>query len=154
MQVCTKSLDEAISLRAHWEGDCHVWTGAQTRGGYGLYGGREAREHGSSLVHRIVWARENGPIPAGMEMDHICRTRNCINIKHLRLADRFLNMSNISETPRSNTGARGVYPTQTGKYMGIVVYRKARHYLGVFPSIESASQAVEQKRAELRVDLA
>ena len=36
-------------------------------------------------VHRIAWMEVNGSIPAGLEIDHVCRNRRCVNVAHLRL---------------------------------------------------------------------
>jgi HNH endonuclease len=59
---------------------CHLWTGATTRGyGHATYGGY------LQYVHRIIWEYRNGPIPEGLQIDHICRVRACCNPEHLRV---------------------------------------------------------------------
>lgn len=35
--------------------------------------------------HRVLFERERGPIPPGLEPDHLCRRRACINPWHLEL---------------------------------------------------------------------
>ena len=35
------------------------------------------------LVHRIVYEAIIGPIPSGLEIDHLCRNRACYNPEHL-----------------------------------------------------------------------
>lgn len=58
---------------------CWLWTGALSNG----YG--QARVEGKVInVHRYLWIRTNGPVPQGMELDHICRVRCCVNPLHLR----------------------------------------------------------------------
>lgn len=37
-----------------------------------------------ALVHRVMYERMRGPIPRGLELDHICRVRRCVNPFHLR----------------------------------------------------------------------
>ncbi|WP_163365782.1 HNH endonuclease signature motif containing protein, partial [Enterobacter asburiae] len=54
------------------------------------------RTGGKALrVHRFVWESVNGPVPDGMDVDHICRNRLCCNINHLRLASRSENNQNL-----------------------------------------------------------
>lgn len=61
--------------------DCIVWQGAQNSMGYGCFG-IEGRSH---LAHRLAWEDARGPIPDGMQVDHLCRNRACINVAHLEL---------------------------------------------------------------------
>lgn len=66
-------------------GECWLWTGYRNQDGYGTFGGLGA--------HRIAWEREHGPIPAGMTIDHRCRTRACVRVDHLRLMTPSANFS-------------------------------------------------------------
>lgn len=34
-------------------------------------------------AHRVMWERERGPIPEGLQIDHLCRQRDCVNPDHL-----------------------------------------------------------------------
>ncbi len=40
------------------------------------------------LAHRVAWMLANGPIPEGLVIDHLCRVRECVNVKHMRLLTR------------------------------------------------------------------
>lgn len=58
---------------------CWLWTGHITRLGYG-----QLKIKGKSWkAHRLVYTRERGQIPLGMELDHLCRQRDCVNPDHL-----------------------------------------------------------------------
>lgn len=48
--------------------DCVMWTGA-TSGGYGK--------------HVRVYTKARGPIEPGLQLDHLCRVRTCVNPAHL-----------------------------------------------------------------------
>ncbi len=63
-------------------GPCILWEGYVNSYGYGR---RSVDGRRGVYVHRYVWEQAHGTIPDGMTVDHICRTRACINIKHLRL---------------------------------------------------------------------
>lgn len=54
---------------------CWEWQGRLDPRGYGRYAGR--------LAHRISYELLRGPIPSGLELDHLCRVRNCVNPDHL-----------------------------------------------------------------------
>lgn len=62
---------------------CHVWVGATSGGGYGI-----AMVDGRvQAVHRVRYAREVGPIPDDMELDHyMCDNGagGCCNPLHCR----------------------------------------------------------------------
>lgn len=60
---------------------CTVWIGATSSRGYGLIAVNGRIE----LAHRVAWEAENGPIPDGMVIDHLCRVRNCVTVSHLDL---------------------------------------------------------------------
>lgn len=66
---------------------CWVWPGAINDGGYGLvsYEGKVRR------AHRLAYELIAGPIPDGLTLDHLCRTRPCINPAHLEPVTQQIN---------------------------------------------------------------
>jgi hypothetical protein len=64
---------------------CRVFTGAKTPNGYGVIGvpGRRTR-----LAHRVAYEQLIGPIPDGLELDHLCRVRACCEASHLEPVSR------------------------------------------------------------------
>jgi hypothetical protein len=61
------------------ETDCWLWQSTKTRNGYAQF-----RVNGKRwLAHRWIFLRTIGPIPHGLELDHLCRVRNCVNPLHL-----------------------------------------------------------------------
>jgi len=74
------------------KGPCHVWYGSIQKGGYGSisYKGKHM------LAHRYVWEQTNGPIPSGLEIDHMCRVRSCCNADHLRVVTHKVNTTENS----------------------------------------------------------
>lgn len=63
----------------HGAGGCWLWTAAVQSGGYGQF--RWDGRH--QLAHRVAYERWAGPIPDGLNIDHLCRVRSCVNPSHL-----------------------------------------------------------------------
>lgn len=59
---------------------CWLWTAAVDKDpGYGrIWDG-----HRMAHAHRVVYELNVGPIPDGLELDHLCRVRHCVNPAHL-----------------------------------------------------------------------
>ncbi len=59
-------------------------------------------------AHRFAYAAFVGDIPPGMEVDHLCRDRGCVNPEHLELVDRATNLSRRDEANPGDFAARGL----------------------------------------------
>lgn len=71
-------------------GDCWQWTASTANGGYGQFF-PEARRRWRA--HRWLWTQIVGPIPAGMEADHMCRNPGCVNPDHIRIVSKAENLA-------------------------------------------------------------
>lgn len=61
---------------------CWVYTGGLDKDGYGKI--KEGPRGGRTLrSHRVAYELWHGEIPPGLELDHLCRTRNCVNPSHM-----------------------------------------------------------------------
>lgn len=59
--------------------DCWRWVGRQSANGYG-----QLWDEGKTvLAHRATYELLVGPIPEGLQLDHLCRVRDCVNPDHL-----------------------------------------------------------------------
>lgn len=68
-------------------GDCWLWIGASSNG-YGVFSvGRK-----NFRAHRWAYESELGPVPDGLELDHLCRTTLCVNPAHLEAVTHWENM--------------------------------------------------------------
>lgn len=61
------------------ETDCWEWQGALTNG----YGHLYLKNFGNNYAHRLVYEHLIGPIPDGLQLDHLCRNTCCCNPEHL-----------------------------------------------------------------------
>lgn len=60
------------------DGECWVWTGSLVKG-YGNF-----RVEGVAVgAHVWAYERQHGPVPVGLEVDHLCRNHACVNPAHL-----------------------------------------------------------------------
>lgn len=68
---------------------CWIWTASTNPQGYGVF-----RLGGKAVgAHRAAWALLVGSIPPGLEVDHLCRVRNCVNPDHMELVTQKVNMA-------------------------------------------------------------
>lgn len=72
-----------LHLGPKWEIDprtgCWNWLMHKIRSGYGVIRvGRKLKK-----AHRVIYEQYKGPIASGLELDHLCRNRQCVNPDHL-----------------------------------------------------------------------
>ena len=65
-----------------------MWQGHRHRAGYGMV----VHQGRHWYVHRLVYVTAIGPVPDGLELDHLCRNRACANPDHLEVVTHDENM--------------------------------------------------------------
>lgn len=78
-------MDRFIDKVSLGEGECIEWIGGQAGSGYGQFFVGRTPERKSIKVYAHRWSYENfvGPIPDGLQIDHLCRNTLCVNPDHL-----------------------------------------------------------------------
>ena len=67
---------------------CWMWTASRDNGGYS-----KVQFEGHLLpAHRVSYTLFVGEIPEGLEIDHLCRNRRCVNPSHLEPVTRSENL--------------------------------------------------------------
>lgn len=66
---------------------CWLWGSQLNHNGYGVFrlNSRQSLEHRSTSAHRIAYELFVGAIPSGMQLDHLCRVRCCVNPAHMEI---------------------------------------------------------------------
>lgn len=125
---------------------CLLYPGKPTARGYGqLETGARTNRRGH-LAHRIAYEVAYGSIPDGMQVDHTCHVRLCVNPSHLRLATHSENQQNrTGADSTSTTGFRGVR-RHRDKFQVRVQVDGVVHYGGDFSTVEAAAQAASALR--------
>ena len=68
---------------------CWLWDGYVMPNGYGQFNtGRK-----TVLAHRWAYESMRHQIPQGLDLDHLCETRRCVNPWHLEPVTRSVNLS-------------------------------------------------------------
>jgi hypothetical protein len=89
-----------LRVKPNHETGCLEWQGPLSSG-YGTYWRTGA--------HRWIYTYCNGPIPADMQIDHLCRNRACVFLPHLQLVTPTENLRRVYY--------QGAYPTPREIYM-------------------------------------
>lgn len=60
--------------------DCWLWTAGRHAAGYGVFNVANGQPR---RAHRVAYELVIGEIPPGLQLDHLCRVRACVNPWHL-----------------------------------------------------------------------
>jgi hypothetical protein len=64
-------------------GPCWLWLGWKSKKGYGGFRHTTRQTDPQIPAHRFAYEQSVAPIPDGLEIDHLCRNRGCVNPAHL-----------------------------------------------------------------------
>ena len=78
---------------------CWLWIGHLSKNGYGKLRVKNNSRWQTQYAHRISYQTFVCEIPNGLDLDHICRVRSCINPAHLEPVSR---STNLARSPLMN----------------------------------------------------
>jgi hypothetical protein len=95
---------------------CWLWVAFLSKGGYGRF---QLRDKVPVQAHVFSYEEIIGPVPKGLQLDHLCRTRNCVNPDHLEPVTPLINvgrgMSPGAIAQRTDMCSKG-HPYVEGSY--------------------------------------
>lgn len=73
------TIEQRFWAKVDKTGECWIWTAVCTAAGYGQFRLSGAMRY----AHVVAYELTIGTKPAGMDLDHLCRNRACVNPAHL-----------------------------------------------------------------------
>lgn len=64
--------------------------------------GRKKVDGRTRSAHVVAWEAVNGPVPDGLELDHLCGNRSCVNVEHLQPVTHAVNMGRGATAKRTH----------------------------------------------------
>lgn len=91
---------------------CWDWQGSKSGDGYGQFTleARRDRKRVRIAPYRFIWEHFNGPMPAGLEPDHLCNRRGCCSPEHIEPVTHSENQKRSYQRGRKRSGIDYVHP--------------------------------------------
>ena len=103
--MSTHSARERFMAKVRQSAGCWDWIAKTNRSGYGQFWDGTHYPNGSPrfvLAHRFSYELFVGPIPDGLQIDHLCRNRGCVRPEHLEPVTRSVNLLRSPLMGRAN----------------------------------------------------
>lgn len=150
--TATNADAQRFAARVNVTPTCHYWTGATDKDGYGSFNVNNKKVG----AHIYAFTQANGPVRDGMEVDHLCHRRNCVNPAHLEAKTHTANLARRSDringyTADDQTAAVAVNADTTNGRTRLGTFAKGNRYGHGRPrkgesAIETLKRAVEKPK--------
>lgn len=127
------------------DGPCWLWTGYRSDRGYGRVCIPNKAKCG--YIHRVVYELLVGPIPAGLQLDHLCRQHACCNPAHLEPVTGKVNCERGSKATKTHCPQNHPY---SGDNLRIHVDKRGYHRRICVTCNREKCAAHRSKRREYR----
>ena len=96
----SKTVEERFYSKVARGDGCWEWIAAKCQLGYGKFW----LEGQMREAHRVSYELTHGPVPDGLELDHLCRNTSCVNPEHL---DPVSHRENCKRVPQPDVCPQG-----------------------------------------------
>lgn len=96
----TRPAIERFLKRLNITDTCWEWDGPRNDRGYGVFPFKRERSN-AIQSHKFLWEYINGPVPDGLELDHLCMNKACCRPSHLEAVTGDENKHRWSESVRA-----------------------------------------------------
>lgn len=105
-----KALIVRLQRNTERDGECLIWTKAKNNDNYPKMNFRILGKHIQVYVHRLTYVLHNGhDIPDGLELDHTCNRRDCVEPKHLEAVTHAVNVERMYNRRYSDAEMRRMF---------------------------------------------
>ncbi len=119
-KVCLSKFFEKINITP----TCWEWLAYKDKDGYGNF----RFDYKMYQAHRFSYLLYKGEIPKGLQLDHLCRNRSCVNPEHLEAVSCKENVNRgINHNKIKTHCPKGHKYTDENTYKNITEIRNSRH---------------------------
>lgn len=124
---------------------CWNWTASKVHNGYGVFTLPGRRQQ---VAHKYSYRLHRGEVAEGMDIDHTCHNRACVNPDHLRAVTHKQNQENrAGAQSNSKTGVRGVlYDSRTNMWVATVKHNGKVAFRARCTTLQEAASSVREAR--------
>lgn len=117
-------VEQEICPLSDLDGFCWAWTGALNSKGYSC----TSVAGKSQLAHRVAYELLVAPIEPGLQIDHLCRNKRCINPDHLEVVTGQVNCSRQDRANKTHCKHGHLYTEQNTiwRKRGDLIHRQCR----------------------------
>jgi hypothetical protein len=136
--ISNKKIEFLLSYICIDDNGCWIWCKAIKNNGYGelCLGSVVDDSRCMEYAHRVSYVWFKGPIPVGLQVDHLCNVRRCINPDHLEAVTALENTTrawSIERKPYCKNGHARIPENTWGKKCKVCEQESRAHRIRTAP---------------------